>query len=132
MSQKSALDALLGANISDEKDVYIKRLNTSFRVKSISGEELQQITDEASEWVGKGAQRKRVTNDDKLGALMIANACIDPVFANAQLLDKYGAISADEVVLKALRAGEIALLSKEIMEISGFDFDEGEIEAVKN
>jgi len=132
MGQKSALDALLSANISDEKDVYIKRLNANFRIKSISGEELQEVTDEASNWVGKGANRRRVTNDDKLGALVIAKACVDPVFANAQLLEKYGAISADEVVLKALRAGEIAHLSQEIMAISGFSFGDDEVEEVKN
>lgn len=132
MGQKSALDALLGASINDEKDVFIKRLDTNFRIKSLSGEEVQQATDEASTWVGKGVYRRRNTDNDKLGALLIAKACVDPVFANAQLLEKYGAVSADEVVLKALRAGEIALLNGEIMEISGFSIDDDDVDEIKN
>lgn len=127
-----ALDALLGAEIKDEKDVYIKRLNTNFTIKSISGEEIQHITDEASEFERKGAKRRRVTDDLKLSALLIVRACVSPTFSDARLLEKYGAVSADEVVLKSLRAGEIAKLSAEIMELSGFDDEDEVIDDVKN
>lgn len=131
-NQKSALDALLSASVSDEKDVFIRRLDTNFRIKSLTGEDVQEATDEASRWVGKGGNRRRVTDERKLGALVIAKSCVDPVFANAQLLEKFGAVSADEVVVKSLRAGEIQLLNEEIMEISGFIFDAEDIETVKN
>lgn len=127
-----ALDALLGASLKDEKDVFIKRLNTNFKVQSISGDDLNELTDEASRYEGKGAKRKKETDEYKLGALIIAKACVDPKFNDKELLKKYGAVSADEVVMKALRAGEIAKLSQEITSISGFDFDEEDIDDVKN
>src|SRR5690625_6424273 len=108
MGQKSALDALLSANISDEKDVYIKRLNANFRIKSISGEELQEVTDEASNWVGKGANRGGVTNDNKLDASVTARAGVDRDLANRQLLERHEACTAVGVVLKGLRRGRLA------------------------
>lgn len=130
---RDALDALLAAEIKDEKDVYIKRLDAYFTVRSLTGEEIAQITDEASSWVGKGAKRRRETDETKFGALVIAKACINPNFADKRLLEKYGAVSVEEVVMKALRPGEIVKISNEVMELCGFDDDEDEaVEEVKN
>lgn len=127
-----ALEALLGAEIKDEKEVYIRRLNTNFTIKSISGAELQEATDEASVTFGSGRNRRKETDDLKFSALLIAKACVKPNFADSRLLEKYGAVSVDEVVLKALRAGEVAKLAQEVMEISGFEDDDDAIEDVKN
>lgn len=133
MSKVDPLQALLGAEIKSEKDVYIKRLDTFFKIKSISGEEMQEITDAASTYQGTGLKRVKITDEIKLSALLIVKGCVNPNFANKELLEKYGAVSAEEVVLKALRAGEIAKLGEEIMKLSGFDEDDDEvINEIKN
>lgn len=128
-----ALDALLGADLVDEKKVYIKRLKTHFTIQSVTGADVEKAMDQASRYVGKGAKRVKERDDTKLGALLIAKACVDPVFTDAQLLKKYNAVSADEVVLNALRAGEVAMLAEEVKELSGFGSDNEDAEEdIKN
>lgn len=127
-----ALDALLNANIVDEEQVYIPRLKTYFTVKSITNEELTEASEEASYFVGKGKKRKKEVDENKLGALIIAKACKDPDFGDKQLLEKFDAVSIDEVVMRALRPGEISEISSTIMELSGFFSDDETEEDVKN
>lgn len=127
-----ALDALLGADLNIEKDVYIKRLNTYFTIKALDGNTINRISDECTHYVGKGSKRKKELDEQKFGSLVIVKACVNPNFADKRLLEKYNATLAEEVVQKALLAGEIAKLAGEIMALSGFNDDDDEIEEVKN
>lgn len=122
-----ALDALLGADINVEEDVFIKRLNTNFTVKAIDGDTLNKLQEQATHYVGKGNNRKAQLDQNELGRSLIAESCVNPDFGNDKLLKKYGAAEKGECVQKALLAGEISKLSDKILEISGFTDDEDEV-----
>lgn len=128
-----ALDALLGAELKIEKDVFIKRLNTHFTVKAIDGQTLNRLRDQATHYVGKGANKKAQFNEEEFNGSLIVEACINPDFNNAKLLAKYGARDGGTCVQKALLAGEIMALQEAVMLLSGFDnSDDEELEKVKN
>lgn len=127
-----ALDALLGADLKIEQDVFIKRLNTHFTVKAIDGQTINKLRDEATHYVGKGAKKKAQFNEEDFNGALIATGCITPDFGNAKLLEKYGARDAGNCVHKALLAGEIMALQEAILRLSGFDDNDEELEDVKN
>jgi hypothetical protein len=122
MSTKSnALQALLGANKNVTKDVPVKRLGVNFTVKAIDSETIERATAECT--FGNGKAGKQV-HEHKLGAALIAKACVEPNFADRTLIDHYEAEDAIDCVRKALLAGEIAKINAVIMEISGFGEDD--------
>lgn len=128
-----ALDALLGAELKIEKDVFIKRLNAHFTVKAIDGQTINRLRDQATHYVGKGANKKAQFNDEEFNGMLIVEACISPDFNNAKLLAKYGARDGADCVQKALLAGEIMALQEAILRLSGFDDNsDEELEEVKN
>ncbi|MBX6361382.1 MAG: hypothetical protein IRZ03_15045 [Acidobacterium ailaaui] len=124
-----ALQALLGADTDIKEQVYIKRLDTSFTVKALDNEAFNEIQDEATIY----AAQQKVIDESKLNSLLVAKAVIDEngeaLFKNAQLLEKFGAKTAEECARKALLAGELLKIVKTIMDISGFNDD---VEEVKN
>lgn len=128
-----ALEALLGADLKIEQEVFIKRLNTHFTVKAIDGQTINKLRDEATHYVGKGSKRKAQLNTEEFNSSLIVAGCINPDFSNAKLLGKYGARDASDCVLKALLAGEIIALQEAILRLSGFiDNADEEVEEVKN
>ncbi|MFZ4454337.1 phage tail assembly chaperone [Salibacterium aidingense] len=136
MANKSAVEALISSEVVEEKDLYIPRLQTYFTVKTIEYDEIKEVEDQSKEMVGKGSKRREEINEEKYGSLMIVKGCVEPQFADKRLLDHYGVSSADEVVTKSLRIGEIKMISAEILKISGFDDSEEEaqekVEEAKN
>jgi len=132
MAEMNALDALLGANIEVEDTVYIKRLKTNFRVKALTGDRINKLREQCTYSEGKGSGRKMVVNEEELGSLMISESCVEPDFKNPKLLEKYGARDAGDCVQKALLAGEVATLSHAVLDVSGFDRGEDDVEEVKN
>ncbi|NGQ95502.1 hypothetical protein G3578_10090 [Brevibacillus sp. SYP-B805] len=121
-----ALQALLGANVNLEKQVYIKRLGVHFTVKAIDGDTLTRIQERSTWYDGKGKNRTKVVDDQKMNMLIVAEGCVDPNFSDPRALEKYKASDAADCVKKALLAGEIAKLSNEILSLSGFDDDDSE------
>ncbi|WP_232696178.1 phage tail assembly chaperone [Brevibacillus daliensis] len=133
MGEINALDALLAADLNVEEQVFMKRLNAYFTVKAIDGETLTQLREAASHFEGRGAKRRKVIDENKLAAAVIAAACVSPDFRAKPLMEKHGAKTVDECVQKALFAGEIVKLQQTILELSGFDDEDDEkIEEVKN
>lgn len=132
MSKINPLDALLGASIEVEEDVYIKRLGTNFRVKALTGDKVNDLRAQCTYTEGKGANRRQVVREDELGQLLISEACINPDFSDEKLLKHYGAHDAADCVQKALLAGEVARVSNAVLDVSGFDDDEESLDDVKN
>jgi Phage XkdN-like tail assembly chaperone protein, TAC len=126
------LQALLGAENSVEEEVYIKRFNGHFRIKAIDGVTLNKLREQATHYVGKGANRKKHFDEEEFNGLLIATACLDPDFNNDELKKKYEVATASDCVQKALLAGEIMKLQEAILKLSGFDEDEEAVEEVKN
>lgn len=125
--KKGALEALLGADINVEEEVFIKRIGEYFTVKAIDGNTLEKLKEQATHYIGKGKDRRPQLDNNELGRLLISEACIDPDFSDERLLKKYGASDAGDCVQKALLAGEINKLGDKVLEISGFIDDEDEV-----
>ena len=130
MSQ-DALSALLCAELKVEKAVSIKRLGVDLIVKAMDGKTIGKITEQATHYVGKGAKREAQIDEQKMGGLLVAAACTNLNFSDAKLLEKYEASDAGDCVQKALLAGELAKLTQAIMEVSGFDNFEDQVDSAK-
>lgn len=131
-SQKDVLKTLLTTDQVVERQVPMKRFNAYFTIKALDGEVIDRIQDQCTYYVGKGKKREQKTDEQKFGALIIQRACVVPDWNAKELLDKYGTHDATEVIKKRLLAGEIAKLSTEIMDISGFSDDEDIVDDIKN
>lgn len=109
----NALEALLSANPDVQEPVYIKRLDTNFVIKALNQDDLTEAQDEAS-YDGE-------VNETELNNLIIAKSCVEPNFNDSDLLKHYNAMHGGDCVKKALKVGEIVLLSQKVLEVSGFD-----------
>ncbi len=130
--QDDVLKALLSAEDRPEKDVYMKRFGVNFRIRAIDGDTISKIQERCTHYQGKGRKKEKILDEEKFGALIIKEACINPDWNNKQLLEKYKVPEAAEVIRKRLLAGEIAKLADEILELSGFDAEDEEEGKVKN
>lgn len=125
-----ALDALLKSDFNIEKEVYIARLDTHFKIRALSADEVESIHDQATHYVGKGVNRRKEKDSIKLGFLTIAKGTVDPDFNDKQLKEKAGNVSSSWEVVKALLLpGEQQKLEQEILIASGFGDDESEEES---
>ncbi|PQP89052.1 hypothetical protein [Paenibacillus sp. AR247] len=122
--QISVLQALLSADSKPKRDIPMKRLGVDFQIQALDGKTIHKIQEQCTHYTGKGAKREKVLDEEQFGALVIQRACLIPDWSARELIDKYG--SPTEAILGVLLAGEIAKLSSEILEISGFDSDEDE------
>lgn len=132
MAEISPLEALLGANLNVEEEVYIKRLGTHFRIKALTGDKLEELREKCTYPEGKGKNRRMVVNEEELGKLLIAESCVEPDFGDERLLKHYGARDAADCVQKALLAGEVATLAHAVLDVSGFEDIDEEIDEAKN
>ncbi|RED40747.1 phage tail assembly chaperone [Paenibacillus sp. VMFN-D1] len=123
--QISVLQALLSADSKPKRDIPMKRLGVDFQIQALDGKTIHKIQEQCTHYTGKGVKREKVLDEEQFGALVIQRACLIPDWSARELIDKYG--SPTEAILGVLLAGEIAKLSSEILEISGFDSDEDEI-----
>lgn len=132
--KKTALEALMGSTTEIEGAVHIPRLESDFTIKALTGSKINDLREQCTYWkkTGNKGKKEKVENTEQLGQLIVAEACVEPDFANDDLMKKFGAVSPGDCTQKALLAGEIAKISSAIMELSGFEDDENEVDAVKN
>lgn len=129
--KKSALEALLGTTADIQKSVPMKRLKADFIIKAITGDKLDEIRDQCTHSrPGKGGKIESHVNDQEVGRLVVAEACIEPDFSDPALLEHYEAESPGDCTQKALLAGEVLKLTSEIFDLSGFE--EEPTEKIKN
>ena len=122
------LRALLDAELKPQKAVPMKRFGVDFTIQAIDGKTVQRIRDQASYPV-KGGGKKLDT--EQFGSLLIAKACVTPDWNDKQLLSAFGPTASDAIQNRLL-AGEIAKLTEEILNLSGFGDDDDAIEEIKN
>lgn len=127
-----ALQAFLGAEINIETTVPLKRLGVDLVFKAIDGKTLAKLQEQATHYTGKGAKRQANLDEQKFGSLLIASACKTLNFGDSKLLEKYEASDAGDCVQKALLAGEIAKITQAVMQVSGFEDFDGQVEDAKN
>lgn len=121
------LNALLSVEDVPEADIPMKRFGVSFRVRAVDIKTIKRLQIQATFPVGK----TQVLDEEYFAALLIAESSIIPDWKEPKLLAKYDTNEAAEVVKKRLLGGEMAHLSKEIMDVSGFNQEE-RIESLKN
>lgn len=118
-------------DVSDiQETIYVNERLGSFVVKPMTSAQF----DEYSKRCRSKVNKKGVDFDGgKFNLLIVAGQVVKPDFNNAELLKKAGCATASELIQKKLLAGEIALLSEKISEISGFNTDINEsIQEAKN
>lgn len=130
-SPEEVLNALLSVEDVPERDVPMKRFGVDFRIRALQGDVIDKVQDQATFYEGKGDKRKKKVDEQKFSALIIQRACIVPDFSDPALLNKYETHDAVDVIKKRLLAGELANLTVEIMDLSGFGEDTSH-EEVKN
>lgn len=123
------LDALLGATLEQESQVYLPRLKASFTVKALSNDALRKANDQATVPTGRGEKR---LDAQLFNAVVITKGCVDPDFSNKALIQKYEATDAADCVVKALLPGELVKLTQAIMDLSGFGNEDELVEDAKN
>ena len=131
-SPDDVLKALLSTEQEVEKKYFMKRFGVDFTIRAIDGKLIDRIQDRATYYEGKGSKRTKKFDEQLFGALVIQHGCITPNWNDQTLKDHYGTHDPVEVIKKRLLAGEIAKLSAEIMDLSGFGDEEDAIEAAKN
>jgi hypothetical protein len=127
-----ALQALLGADLTIETSVHLKRLGVDLVFKAIDGKTLAKLQEQATHYSGKGTKRQAVLDEQKFGSSLIAASSKSLNFGDAKLLEKYGASDAGDCIQKALLAGEIAKITQAVMEISGFTDMDDQVDEIKN
>jgi hypothetical protein len=114
-----------------EKVVVSNRLaKFPFTIKAMTGPEFSEYQKLATR-IGKN---KKVEFNSKLfNELVVLNHTVEPNFRDANNIKKAGCTSPEGFLYKSLLAGEIAELSQQISNLSGFDRDlEATVEEAKN
>jgi len=109
------LSALLAADKKPEKDVPLKRLGVTIRVKALDDKEIKHINERAT--FGKIV-------DEQKKALLMIEAATQFDWSDKRLLEKFDTTDPLTVIDRALLPGEKVKLINEILEVSGFDQDE--------
>ncbi|MGN7455497.1 phage tail assembly chaperone [Paenibacillus pasadenensis] len=123
--QTAVLHALLSADTRPQKDIPMKRLGVDFTIQALDGKTISRIQEQCTHFAGKGSKREKILDEEQFGALVIQKSCVVPDWTARELTEKYG--TPADAIMGLLLAGEIARLSSEILEISGFDSDEEEV-----
>ncbi|MGM1023552.1 MAG: phage tail assembly chaperone [Bacillota bacterium] len=113
------LTALLSAEDSPEKDVFMQRFGVAFRIKAVSIKQIKRLQLQATHVVGK----TEILDEEYFAALLIVDSTVNVEWRNPKLLARYEVTEAAEVVQKRLLSGEIAFLAGEILDVSGFNQD---------
>lgn len=110
----------------EEKEVKLERFKTPFVLESISETENDRVKKNATtNRRSKSGNLVKDLDTDKYGALLLARCIKSPDLNNAELQAFYGTEGDAPATLKAmLLAGEYATLTKEVLELNGFNEDE--------
>lgn len=138
-----SLSAFFANNVQSE---ITEEVVVSERFKDEEGKpipwKLRTMTEAENEEIRKSSTRKAKQkngmqvpdlNPDLYVAKMVVACVVYPNLKDAELLQSYGVMAADELLKKMLLAGEYAALAQKVQEINGFDKDINDlVEEVKN
>lgn len=119
-----ALQAFLDSNLDITKEVELPRLKTSLVLKALDGKTISALNSQATQ----GGE----LDEHFFGALAVAKSCTNVDFGSAEMKAKFKASDPGDCVQKALLAGEIAKITKEVMSVSGFEDINAQVEKAKN
>lgn len=134
MSKLSAF--LHPVTAQEEKEVVIsKRFQDEkgnpvpFRIRSLTQEENDRITKQATRQVKVNGQIVEQLDNVDFSRRMVVAATVEPDFSSKEMCDAYGVLDPLLVPGKMLLSGEYGRLMAEIMQLSGFGDDTAEDEA---
>lgn len=134
MSKLSAF--LHPVTAQEEKEVVISKRFVDgqgnpvpFRIRSLTQEENDRITKQATRQVKVNGQPVEQLDNVDFSRRMVVAATVEPDFSSKEMCDAYGVLDPLLVPGKMLLSGEYGRLMAEITQLSGFGDDTAEDEA---
>ncbi|MFC4302983.1 phage tail assembly chaperone [Cohnella boryungensis] len=129
LTEEQILQRLLGADTLPERAVRLERLDIPVKLRGLTGKQVFSIRERCTERKEKRGQTIERLDEELFNVSLIAASTISPNWGNPQLLTKFSASSAEEVIKRILLAGEMSALGDVVLDLSGFNT---ELEDVKN
>lgn len=139
MTEVTSISDFLAENVApaqETKEIKFKRFKSPFKVRSLTGEDVNRLRREATKRVlnRKTHQYENETDQNEFISKVVAESVVVPDLFNEKLQRSYGVIGDPEKLLGAmLSAGEYSVLANEVTELSHLDGDMNElVEEAKN
>jgi len=129
MTEDQMLQRLLDADTLPERTVKMERLGIPVKLRGLTGKQVFSIRERSTERKEKRGQTVERLDEELFNVSLIAASTISPNWGSPQLLTKYSASGAEEVIKRILLAGELSALGDVVLDLSGFNT---ELEDVKN
>ena len=129
MVEATSISDFLAENVApaqETKEIKFKRFKSAFKVKSLTGEDVNRLRREATKRVlnRKTHQYENETDQNEFISKVVAESVVVPDLLNEKLQRYYGVIGDPEKLLGAmLSAGEYSVLANEVTELSHLDGD---------
>jgi len=107
----------------------LDRLDIPVTLRGLTGKQVFNIRERCTERKEKRGQTISHMDEEMFNVSLIAASTVSPNWGNPQLLTKFSASSAEEVIKRILLAGELSALGDVVLDLSGFNT---ELEDVKN
>lgn len=116
-------EVIVSERIKDDKGNMLK-----FKIRALNETELEEV----NKFSFKSGKRGKVDfNVNKYNRLIVVKGTLDPNFEDAKSIKQVGCITPEDYIKKVLLPGEIATLSEQIQQLSGFKDLEELIEEAK-
>lgn len=139
MVEATSISDFLAENVApaqETKEIKFKRFKSPFKVRSLTGEDVNRLRREATKRVlnRKTHQYESETDQNEFISKVVAESVVVPDLLNEKLQRSYGVIGDPEKLLGAmLSAGEYSILANEVTELSHLDGDMNSlVEEAKN
>lgn len=125
----TSISDFLSENVAparETKEIKFKRFKSPFKVRSLTGEDVNRLRREATKRVlnRKTHQYENETDQNEFISKVVAESVVVPDLLNEKLQRSYGIIGDPEKLLGAmLSAGEYSVLANEVTELSHLDGD---------
>ncbi|MGE5552826.1 MAG: phage tail assembly chaperone [Betaproteobacteria bacterium] len=129
LTDEQVLQRLLAVDGVPEKTVTIPRLGIPVTLRGLTGKAVFQLREACTYRRPAKGREIETLDEEKFNCRLIAAATVKPKWDHPELLAKYQASGAEEVIKRLLLAGELAALGDLVLELSGFGV---ELEEVKN
>lgn len=129
MVEVTSISDFLAENVApaqETKEIKFKRFKSPFKVRSLTGEDVNRLRREATKRVlnRKTHQYENETDQNEFISKVVAESVVVPDLLNEKLQRSYGVIGDPEKLLGAmLSAGEYSVLANEVTELSHLDGD---------
>ncbi|WP_239616149.1 phage tail assembly chaperone [Cohnella mopanensis] len=129
LTDEQVLQRLLDADSLPERTVRLERMDIPVKLRGLTGKQVFSIRERCTERKERRGQTTERLDEELFNVSLIAASTVSPNWGNPQLLAKFSASGAEEVIKRILLAGELSALGDVVLDLSGFNT---ELEDVKN